>query len=150
MSVKLSPYLNFKGNTKEAMEYYKEIFGGKLDMTTFGDMPSESMPTPDEYKDKIMHASLESDDITIMASEGRPDQPPVVGDNISLSLSGDEKDKMTEYFEKLQDGGEVTMPLAPQAWGDVFGMCKDKFGIHWMVNIAGEKTGMGEGEAKPA
>jgi PhnB protein len=136
MSVKLSPYLNFPGNTKEVMEFYKGIFGGDLKMSTFGEFPNPQLP--EAYKDKIMHAQLEAGDIVIMASEGRPDQPPKVGDNISLSLSGDDSDKMKKYFNELADGGQITMPLEKQAWGDEFGMCTDKFGINWMVNIAGQ------------
>jgi PhnB protein len=96
------------------------------------------MPGPADYKDKIMHAQLESDGLTLMASEGRPDQPVKAGDNISISLSGPAKGKLTEIFNQLAAGGQVTMPLATQSWGDTFGMLTDQFGIHWMVDITKE------------
>lgn len=134
MSIKLIPYLTFNGNTKEAMEYYKGIFGGELKLTTFGEF--EGMPVQDDYKDKIMHAELESTELTIMASEGRPGSQVKFGDNVSLSFSGNDKDKLVEYFDKLAEGGSITMPLAEQGWGDLFGMVDDKYGIHWMVNVA--------------
>jgi PhnB protein len=135
MSAKLVPYLNFDGNTREAMEFYQSIFGGELKLTTFGEMGG-NMPLPDGYGDKIMHAELKSDAIEIMASEGRPNLPTKLGDNVSLSLFGNESDPLQGYFDKLAQGGEVAMPVAIQAWGDSFGMCKDKYGIQWMVNIA--------------
>ena len=134
MSAKLVPYLNFNGNTKEVMDFYHGIFGGELKLTTFGDM-GPSMPAPEGYADKIMHADLQADAIQIMASEGRPESPTQFGDNISMSLAGTENDHLQDYFDKLADGGEVVMPVAAQAWGDSFGMCKDKYGIQWMVNI---------------
>lgn len=135
MSVKLNPYLNFSGNTKEVMEYYHTIFGGELKMTTFGEMGGGGMPVPEDYADKIMHAALETDDLTIMASEGMPGKPLKTGDNISLSLSGTDDNKLKKSFSALADGGQVTMPLERQMWGDEFGMCTDKFGVQWMVNI---------------
>ncbi|HVQ44470.1 MAG TPA: VOC family protein [Candidatus Saccharimonadia bacterium] len=131
MSVKLNPYLTFNGNTKEVMEFYHTVFGGKLDLSTFGDFPNP----PEGYADKIMHAALTSDDLTIMASEGMPGGTVNFGDNVSLSLSGDDHEKLTGYFKALSEDGHVTMPLEKQMWGDVFGMLKDKYGINWLVNI---------------
>lgn len=127
VSIKLNPYLTFNGNAKEAMEYYKGIFGGKLKLPPFGEF--EGMPVQNDYKDMIIRAELESTELTIMASEGRPGSKVKFGDNVSLSLSGNNKDKLFE-------GGTVTMPLAEQSWGDLFGMVDDNYGIHWMVNIA--------------
>jgi PhnB protein len=133
MSVKLNPYLTFQDNCKEAMEFYKSVFGGELKLSTFGEFPNP----PEGHEDNIMHAVLESDDITLMASDGMPGGKVNVGDNVSLSLSGDDTDKLTKYFNDLADGGKITMPLDKQMWGDTFGMFTDKFGLHWMVNIAG-------------
>lgn len=136
MAAKLVPYLNFNGNTREAMEYYKSIFGGELTMTTFG----ESSSTGDPELDKgIMHSELKSDGIHIMASEGMPGTPVESGNDVSLSLFGAKEDAETlrEYFAKLSEGGSVTVPLAPAPWGDEFGMCNDRFGKKWLVNIAG-------------
>jgi PhnB protein len=131
----LNPYLTFEKNTREAMEFYHQVLGGKLDLQTMG----EAMPdTPAEQKDLIMHARLESDDAILMASDGRPDQAPQPGDNVSLALGGSDTERLTKVFGDLADGGTVTMALAEQVWGDTFGMCTDKFGMHWMVNITKE------------
>ena len=135
MSVTMNPYLNFEGNTREAMEFYHRVFGGELTISTFGEYPD--MATPDEYKDKVMHAQLNAEDITLMASEGQPGKPVNFGDNVSISLSGDDTERLTRYFNELSEGGELIMPLEQQVWGDSFGMFKDKFGVYWLVNIAG-------------
>ena len=134
MAIKLNPYINFSGNTQEAMEFYKSVFGGELTLSKFSEFPQ--MEVPEGYEDKIMHAQLVSGDITIMASEGKPGGEVVKGDNFSLSLSGDDEEELTKLFEALGEGGQVTMPLEKQMWGDTFGMIIDKFGISWMVNIA--------------
>jgi PhnB protein len=134
MQPMLTPYLNFQGNTREAMEFYHHVFGGDLKLSTFGEFPNPN--TPEDYKDKIMHAVLTTDDLMLMASEGMPGGHVTFGDNISLSLAGSDSEKLTGYFNKLAEGGKITMPLAKQAWGDTFGMLTDKFGVHWMVNIS--------------
>jgi PhnB protein len=133
---RLNPYLNFNGNTKEAMEFYHSIFGGKLDMQTFGEA---NMAADESQKDLIVHARLESDGILIMASEGKPGEKVNFGDNVSLSLVGEDEEKLTEWFGKLSENGKITMPLAKQFWGDTFGMCTDKFGVQWMINILNPK-----------
>ncbi len=131
----LNPYLNFDGNAREAMETYREIFGGKLDINTFGDFGAtehEGQPTP---ADGIMHSQLTTDEgFTLMAA----DTPPGMDSwgNGAISLSGDEKDTLTRYFEALSDGGKIQMPLERQMWGDDFGACTDRFGVSWMVDIA--------------
>lgn len=137
MQQMLTPYLNFQGNTREAMEFYHSVFGGDLKLSTFGEF---NMPnTAENYKDKIMHAVLQTPDLMIMASEGMPERNVNFGDNVSLSLAGEDSEKLTGYFNKLADGGKVTMPLEKQMWGDTFGMLTDKFGVHWMVNISSGK-----------
>ncbi len=132
----LSPYLTFQSETAEAMKFYQSIFGGELKMQTFGE---SGMPTSDEDKDKIVHADLRGD-VAFMASDGGSQHEIHMGDNISMSISGAEEDKLKGYFEKLSEGGKVTMPLAKQFWGDMFGMVTDKFGVHWMVNISAPKS----------
>jgi PhnB protein len=128
----LNPYLNFNGNTAEAMKFYQSVLGGKLDMQTFGQ--AKMAKTPAE-KDLIVHAALKSGVISIMASDGYPGVKVVFGDNIHMSLSGEDKIALNKMFTKLGQGGKVDMPLAKQFWGDTFGMVTDKFGVHWMVNI---------------
>jgi PhnB protein len=138
MQSKLNPYLNFKDNTREAMEFYHTVFGGKLAMSTFKEFHASQDPSEDNL---IMHSQLDADNgITIMASDtpGRMEYRP--GTNMSMSLSGDNEAELTAYFEKLSAGGIVTMPLEKAMWGDSFGMCTDRFGVQWLVNIAGQKA----------
>lgn len=128
----LSPYLNFNGNCAEAMKFYQKVLGGKLEMQTFGDAPMES---PKEQKDKVMHATLQNDSLSFMASDSMPTMPITFGNNIHMSIAGIDEKKITDIFNGLAEGGKIDMPLQKQFWGDIFGMLTDKFGIHWMVNI---------------
>ncbi len=138
MQSKLNPYLSFKNNTREAMEFYRTVFGGKLEVSTFKDYHASQDPSEDNL---IMHSVLEAENgITFMASDtpNRMEYRP--GTNMSMSLSGDNEAELKAYFEKLSAGGRVTMPLEKAIWGDSFGMCTDKFGVQWLVNIAGQKA----------
>lgn len=138
MKTQLIAYLTFDGKTAEAMKFYQSVFGGDLTMRTFADAFPD---TREELRDRIMHAQLTNEEFSIMASDTHPEHGPTftVGNNVSLSLVGEDKERLTEYFEKLKDGGEVVMPLEKQFWGDVYGVLVDKFGINWMVNIALEE-----------
>jgi PhnB protein len=131
METKLIPYLNFAGNAAEAMKFYQSVLGGELKMTTFGESGMKDAPNPDG----IMHASLENGALTFMASDA-PMHKPVVGNNVQMSLVGTGKEQLWGFYEKLSEGGQVSVPLAEAPWGDTFGMFVDKFGIHWMVNIS--------------
>ncbi|HZE87002.1 MAG TPA: VOC family protein [Methylomirabilota bacterium] len=136
MKPTLSPYLMFSGNAKEAMEFYKSVLGGELVMKTYGE---SGQAKSDNEKDLIMHAELKNDSLTLMASDGNADHPVKnVGDNIHLSISGTDENEelLTKFFNGLSEGGQVQFPLSKQFWGDTFGMFTDKFGFHWMVNIA--------------
>lgn len=133
MQTAIHPYLNFDGNCGEAMKFYHSIIGGDLDIQTYANTPE--MKSKPEHKDRVVHSILKNGDITIMASDGAPGLPVVMGDSVSLSLVGSDEQKLTEYFNKLAEGGKISMPLEKQFWGDKFGMLKDKFGINWMVNI---------------
>jgi len=136
MPSRLNPYLTFPGTAREAMEYYKEVFGGTLTMNTFGEYGMQDSP----QADGIMHAQLETDNgFTLMASDAAPGMEHRPGDTITISLSGDDSAELNGYWSKLADGGTVTMPLEKQMWGDEFGMCTDKFGVPWMVNIADQQ-----------
>jgi len=132
MASQLNPYLNFNGTTRQAMEFYQSVFGGDLNLTTFGDFGAKD--TPDA--NRIMHGVLEtSTGYTIMAADAYSDgqYQPMAG--FAVSLSGDDE-VLHGYWEKLGDGGNVTMPLQKQAWGDEFGMVTDRFGVPWLVNIS--------------
>ena len=134
MASRLNPYISFKDNAREAMEFYKDVFGGELALSTFGEFGQADTP----IADKIMHANLQtSSGFTIMAADTPPEMAHNAGDNIAISLSGDDGDELRGYWEKLSEGGTVSVPLEKQMWGDEFGMLTDRFGIQWMVNIAG-------------
>ncbi|MGV9297930.1 VOC family protein [Amycolatopsis sp. NPDC003676] len=133
MAAKLNPYISFAGNAREAMEYYHGVFGGDLALNTYGEAGA---PAEAGNADNIMHAMLEGGNgFTLMASDVPPGMEHNPGTNISISLSGDDGDLLRGCWEKLSDGGTVTVPLAKQMWGDEFGACTDRFGISWMVNI---------------
>ncbi len=128
----MNPYLNFRGNAGEAMKFYHSVLGGELTMQTFGE--ANMAQTPEE-KDLIVHAVLKNGALSFMASDTHPSMKLVVGNNVHMSISGQDDAKLTEVFNRLSAGGSVDMPLAKQFWGDTFGMLTDKYGIHWMVNI---------------
>jgi PhnB protein len=138
MASRLNPYLNFNGNARQVLEFYQGVFGGELTLSTFGDL---GMADASDAA-KIMHGQLETDaGYTIMAADvpaHMEDQTAglPVRAGFSVSLSGDDADALRGYFAKLAEGGTVTMPLDKQVWGDEFGMCDDKFGISWLVNIS--------------
>lgn len=138
--VSLDPYLFFDGQAKEAMEYYKSIFGGELTIQMNAEVPKEVMeqaPEGERDPNRVMHAKLEGY-VVLMASDSSKASPEAK--KIELSLSGDDEAKLKGWFDKLSDGGKVTMPLQKQFWGDTFGMVTDKYGVAWMVNIsAGEQ-----------
>ena len=133
MSTTLSPYLSFRDNAHEAMKFYQSVFGGELASSTFAEFQASDDPAE---KDKIMHSMLTTaGGMVLMASDtpNRMDYTP--GNNFSISLSGEDEAELRGYWDKLSAGGSVTMPLGPAPWGDTFGMCADKFGVNWLVNI---------------
>ena len=137
MASRLNPYLSFDNTARQAMEFYRDVFGGDLRINTFGEFGQADSPDAD----KIMHAQLEADNgFTLMASDTPAGMQRNPGDTITVSLSGDDADDLRGYWEKLSAGGNVTMPLEKQMWGDEFGMCVDKFGVPWMVNITQQQS----------
>jgi PhnB protein len=135
MPTSLDPYLNFRANAREAMEFYRTVFGGTLDMNTFEEYHAAEDPSE---ADKIMHSVLDNGDgIRFMAADTPNSMEYKPGTNINMSLSGDDEPRLRGYYEQLTaGGGTATMPLDKAPWGDLFGMCTDRFGINWMVNIS--------------
>ena len=131
MDAILTPYLTFNGNAREAMKLYHSILGGELTMQTFAESKMARKP---EENDLIIHATLKNEGLTFMASDAMPDLQAKVGDNVHMSISGNDSEWLTRVFNGLSKGGNVDMPLARQFWGDTYGQLTDKFGIHWMVN----------------
>lgn len=138
MQTRLNPYIGFKDTTRQAMEFYQGVLGGKLDMSTFGESQASDDPAEN---DKIMHAMLETDGGMVLMASDTPDSMPYQeGASISISLSGDNETELRGYWDKLIEGGTATLPLEKAPWGDTFGMLTDKFGVCWMVNITGQSA----------
>jgi PhnB protein len=138
MASTLNPYLNFKDTARAAMEFYQAALGGELTISTFGDVGDKDAPEAN----LVMHANLTTPSgFVLMGSDAPPGMDASVSGGFAVSLSGDDEAELRGYWDKLSAGGEVTVPLEKQMWGDTFGMVTDKFGIDWMVNIAGESQG---------
>ena len=138
MSTKLNPYLGFRDNARKAMEFYQSVFGGELTLSTFGEYQASEDPAE---QDKIMHGMLVTDSgLTLMGADTPASMSYNPGDTYSVSLSGEEDDELRRYWEGLSKEGTIAMPLELAPWGDAFGMCTDKFGVSWLVNIAKTQT----------
>lgn len=138
MAIRLNPYLSFRDDAREAMEHYRDIFGGELTLSTFGEFQASDDPAE---KDKIMHAQLETPHgLVLMGADTPATMPRQAGVNdFSVSLSGDSEDLGTlrGWYDRLVEGGSVLEPLETAPWGDTFGMCVDRHGVTWLVNVAG-------------
>lgn len=132
MPTRLNPYLSFSDNARQAMEFYKSVFGGNLTLNTFGEYGVPEGPGANN----IMHAQLETDDgMVLMGADTPPGEERMPGTNFAISLSGENGEELRGYWKKLSAGGSVSIPLEKQMWGDEFGQCVDQFGVPWMVNI---------------
>ena len=132
MPSQLNPYLTFDGNAREAVEFYASVLGGTPTIMTFGDQGSDDPG----LADKVMHARLDTPAGPLMAADTAPGMTFRPGDTMSMSLSGDDVEQLRGWFAGLAEGGQVTVPLEVQMWGDEFGMLTDRYGVPWMVNIA--------------
>lgn len=138
----LNPYLNFRGQARDAIEFYHSVFGGELAVNTFADF---GMEVAEDEKNQVMHSQLTAPGgLVVMAADvpSYMEYPPMAGFSVSLS-GGDAEDgeKLRGYWDGLADGGTIGQPLVAAPWGDTFGMLTDKFGVNWMVNITGAQAG---------
>jgi PhnB protein len=135
----LNPYLGFRGNAREAMEFYQQALGGELTISTFGEFHASQDPSEDNL---VMHARLLNAAGFLLMGADTPERMPFnPGDTVSISLGGEEADELRGYWDRLSEGATVLQPLEKASWGDSFGMLKDRFGFTWLVNIAGSATG---------
>nr|WP_281374785.1 VOC family protein [Nocardioides soli] len=127
--------MNFRGQAREAMTFYQSVLGGQLDVMTFADMGG--MGVPESEAAQVMHSSLGVSDAVQLMGSDVPSQ--MEGDFVNgrISLSGDDRATLQRWFEGLAEGGTVNMPLEKAPWGDWFGDLTDRFGVSWLVNIAG-------------
>ena len=130
----LNPYLSFRDNARDAMNFYQSVFGGELTLSTFGDFQASEDPAEAE---KIMHGMLTTTQGLVLMGADTPNGMEYrPGSSISISLSGDDEVELRGYYQKLSsDGGAVTVPMEKSPWGDIFGMCTDRFGVAWLVNV---------------
>jgi PhnB protein len=136
MTTRLNPYLSFRGDARPAMEFYQSVLGGELVVNTFGE---SGMPVADDEQDQVMHSQLETTGgFTLMGSDTPSHMDYTPGSAHSVSLSGDEEAELRGYWKGLADGATIVAPLEKAPWGDTFGMLIDKFGVMWLVNIAGQ------------
>ncbi|HET6819376.1 MAG TPA: VOC family protein [Candidatus Limnocylindria bacterium] len=139
MPSRLNPYLGFNGEAREAMDFYHDVFGGELTSQTYAEGGMSEGP---DDANLVMHAQLDAPNgMTLMGSDAPPRMGRQERGGMSISLSGDDDGELSGYWQKLSDGGSVTMPLEAAPWGDKFGMLTDRFGVEWMVNIAGSPPG---------
>lgn len=131
-TVHLTPYVNFQGRAREAMERYHRVFGGSLDLQT---MSEQGVPGPAGPGDRISQARLEAPGVVITGSDGHPSYPAKVGENIAFALGGTDRERLTAIFDGLAVGGVVKLPLTEQSWGATVGWLTDAFGINWQIDI---------------
>jgi PhnB protein len=133
-NLSLVPYLFFKGNAKEAMEFYKNVFGGQLTVQKMSESP-EAMQMPGANPDDVMHARLKDGTFELMASDSSKASDKMAKVELAINGPGSAEAQMREIFKKLSEGGEVKMELAAMPWGDIYGQITDKFGVDWMMDI---------------
>jgi PhnB protein len=133
MPMLLNPYFSFRDTAEEAMTFYRSVFGGELSVSRFSEYGASDDPAE---QDKVMHSMLTTGTgMVLMAADTPNSMDLAVGDNVSVSVSGDDEPVMRGWWEALGAGGTVTMPLEEAPWGGLFGMCTDRFGIHWMLSV---------------
>lgn len=143
----IKPYISFKGNCKEAVDFYAAKLGATVLFTqTYGESPmADKAPGKG---DMIMHTSFKIGDSVIMACDNPFDtegHPTIVGNNISLAFGGDDVASTEKAFEAMSDGATIIMPIQETFWAERFGMLTDKFGIRWMFNC--DKAGADHAKA---
>lgn len=142
--ISANPYLNFKGTTEEAFNFYREVFGGEfVSLIRFRDFPNNSMGVDEAELDKIAHVALPLGPhnllmaTDVVSSWGRPSNQ---GNHFYISLEVETVEEGTRIFNALSQGGNIEMPLGETEWAECYGICKDRFGVQWMVNFTGNKT----------
>lgn len=133
----INPYLNFPGNTEEAFNFYKKVFGGDFPggVFRFKDTPDADKLSKSD-QEKVMHVALPlGPSNTLMATDALPSMGFNVtfGNNFYISIQTDSREEADKLFKGLSDGGKIEMPMSDQFWGDYFGSLADKFGVRWMV-----------------
>ncbi|ARM72880.1 TPA_asm: VOC family protein [Listeria monocytogenes] len=133
----LNVYLTFRTQSRDAITFYEEVFGGKCtDLMTYGEVHPENEPIDNEVKDLVMNASLLIDGVKVMFSDIPKSMPLTFGDNITLVIDTADEMQLTKQFNQLSEGGTVIMPLAKTFWSEKYGQVTDRFGIGWQFNLS--------------
>lgn len=128
-----TPYINFQGNAREAMEFYRDVLRGEITvMFSYGESPMAA-DMPPESHDGIMHSTLVADGAEIMGADGPPREGKGAN-NVQIALMVEEVDEAERIFAALSEGGEVSMEMQQTFWVERFGMCVDRYGIAWLIN----------------
>lgn len=137
MKIELCPFIRFNDNKgKEAMNFYKSVFGGELETMLVMDSPM-AMDMPADKQNNIMHSVLKNGKISFIGMDMMRDKA-TIGDNVGISLNCESEMELRDLFKKLSNGGEVFMKPEMQFWGGVFGVLTDKYGVEWMLNYQKE------------
>ncbi|OII13388.1 VOC family protein [Curtobacterium sp. MCBA15_008] len=135
MTVRLNPYIGFRTQAREALGFYHGVFGGEVTLSTFGEAGMSQDPAD---ADKVMHGQLDgADGIVLMVSDAPAGMESPEVSNISISLSGDDREALTRCWNGLAEGASIIEPLTEAPWGDTFGMLTDRYRVTWLVNISG-------------
>ncbi len=137
MGIHLNPYINWRGQAREAMEFYHSVLGGQLDVMTFADMGG--MGVAEHEVDWVMHAALTVSDTVLLMGADHPEHVAGEPTKQTVSISGDDETTLRAWWDGLSEGATVHQPLEKAPWGDSFGMLQDRYGVDWLVNIAGER-----------
>lgn len=132
----ITAYFNFPGNTEEAMLFYQSVMGGEVSTSRYRDVPGGEKMAPDD-QEKILHMALTTKGgVVIMATDSLASMKQTVsfGNNLHLCIQAESEKEVDKLFADLSAGGKVEMPVNKTFWGAYFGMCKDKYGVQWMIN----------------
>ncbi|MBU2694256.1 VOC family protein [Pimelobacter sp. 30-1] len=143
MTINLNPYINWRGQAREAMEFYRSVLGGELQVMTFADMGGTAMGVAEAEVDWVMHAALSVSDSVLLMGADHPQHVPGEPQQQQVSISGPAEDEATlrAWWDGLSEGATIHQPLEKAPWGDSFGMLEDRYGVQWLVNIAGAPQG---------
>lgn len=134
MKTQIHSYLTFDGNCREAMDFYKDCFGGEIVMQTIGESPLASK-MPAKMKDYVLHSTLRNEKVVLMATDCVPESGLIKGNSVSLSLNCSSEEEIRRFYKKLVRGGTENYPLESTFWGALFGGLTDKFGVIWLLNF---------------
>lgn len=130
--IQISPYINFQGRAREAMEFYQSVLGGNLELLT---VDQQGVSKPAGPEDSIVYSRLETEGALIVAVDGHPNYPAKVGENMAVALTGTDRERLNQIFHALAEGGKIKMPLTRQPWGAEAGWLSDRFDINWTIVV---------------